>query len=68
MALAPRLARLNGYRCRLATVTPKQGAKVRRKPSRNSTPCEPAGWRGQESLKWCGFALFPCMGLPIETP
>src|SRR5580704_10390825 len=48
--------RLTGYRCWPATRPPKQGAKGRRKRTQNSTPSEPAGRQGQESLKWCCIA------------
>src|ERR1700722_5901665 len=51
--IAARSRRLIGYTCALAADLPKQGAKGRIKSSRNSTPSEPAGRQGQESLNWC---------------
>jgi hypothetical protein len=53
------VSRLRRYRCRPATRPQKQGAQGRIKLTQNSTPSEPAGRQGRESLKWCCFALFP---------
>jgi hypothetical protein len=61
------------YRCRLATSTRKQGAKVRIKGFRNFNPCEPSGWRGSGRPEMGPFRIYflrrtsPRGTAPVET-